>query len=88
MTDSPVDRRFIKALTGSDEVAAIINPDVSKHKDFGMLMSGEARLMASEIRHLPEDRKEAAIKIIEKGNIGLKWDNDKTCLLIRALISI
>ncbi|MGG1453548.1 hypothetical protein ABE325_21810 [Bacillus licheniformis] len=81
MTDSPVDRRFIKALTGSDEVAAIINPDVSKHKDFGMLMSGEARLMASEIRHLPEDRKEAAIKIIEKGNIGLKWDNDKNLFI-------
>ncbi|MBO3794276.1 hypothetical protein [Bacillus subtilis] len=77
MTDSPVDRRFIKALTGSDDISAIINPDVSKHKDFGMLMSGEARLMASEIKRLPEDRKKTAIQIVENGDIGLKWDKEK-----------
>ncbi|MCY8466560.1 hypothetical protein [Bacillus atrophaeus] len=81
MTDSPVDRKFIQALTGSNDVAAIINPDVSKHKDFGMLMSGEARLMASEIKSLPNDRKQAAIRIIENGDIGLKWDKEKNLFI-------
>ncbi|MCD7910952.1 hypothetical protein KC480_05355 [Bacillus velezensis] len=77
MTDSPVDRKFITALTGREDIGAIINPDVSKHKDFGMLMSGEARLLAEEIKQLPDKHKKAAIEIVEKGNIGLKWDNEK-----------
>ena len=77
MTDSPVDRRLINALTGRDDVVAIINPDVAKHKDLGMLMSGEARLMAEEINNLPHQKKKKAIDIVEKGGIGLTW-NEKT----------
>lgn len=76
MTDSPVDRRLITALTGRDDVVAIINPDVAKHKDLGMLMSGEARLMAEEIQNLPHAKQLKAIDIIEKGGIGLTWDKE------------
>lgn len=74
MTDSPVDRRFIEALTGRSDIAAIINPDVAKHQDFGMLMSGEARYMAEEVGKLTGALQKQAIDIIESGGIGLKWD--------------
>ncbi|PVC75074.1 hypothetical protein C2I27_04095 [Priestia megaterium] len=76
MTDSPVDRRFIQALTGRDDIVAIINPDVAKHKDFGMLMSGEARLLAEGVNELSPKKKQQAIQIIENGNVGLTWNEE------------
>src|SRR5690606_33991797 len=75
MTDSPVDRRLIQAVTGRDDITAIINPDVAKHKDFGMLMSGEARVMAEGVLQLNEKDRAVALKIIEDGKIGLKWND-------------
>ncbi len=75
MTDSPVHRSLIQAVTGRDDIVTIINPDVAKHKDYGMLMSGEARLMAESIQQLNEKDKLEAIRIIEKGKIGLTWDD-------------
>ncbi len=76
MTDSPVHRSLIQAVTGRDDIVAIINPDVAKHKDYGMLMSGEARLMAESIHQLNGKDKLEAIRIIEKGKVGLTWDKD------------
>lgn len=76
MTDSPVDRRFIKALTGRDDVGIIMNPDVAKHMDYGMLMSGEARIFAQGVNQLTGEAQERAIRIIEDGGIGLKWDSN------------
>lgn len=76
MTDTVASRKLITALTGRDDVGVIINPDVAKHRDFGMLMSGEARLMADEINKLKPKKKKTAIDIIEGGEIGLKWNEE------------
>ncbi|MRC76411.1 MULTISPECIES: ribonuclease H-like domain-containing protein [Bacillus cereus group] len=76
MTDTNADRRLIEAVTGSKDIVAIINPDVAKHKDFGMLMSGEARILSDYVGGMKKNnQRKSAINIIENGNIGLTWDD-------------
>lgn len=53
MTDTPIVRQLLQYITGSDDIVMAFNPDVEKHKDFGMIMSGQARLLAEHVNQLP-----------------------------------
>jgi uncharacterized protein YoaH (UPF0181 family) len=77
MTDSPVDRRFIEYITGRDDIVAIINPDVAKHRDFGMLMSGEARLLSEYAKSIrKKSQRDSFIATVHNQNIGLQWNDE------------
>lgn len=77
LTDTNADRKLIEAVTGEKDIVAIINPDVAKHRDFGMLMSGDARILSDYVGTMKKNNKQKkAINIIEKGNIGLSWDSN------------
>lgn len=75
-TDTTVDRRLIRAITGENDIVAIINPNVYKHKDFGMLMAGEARMLSEYVMGLGKKKREKVIRMVENAGVGLIWDEN------------
>jgi len=76
-TDTVVSRELMKYLTGSDDVMAIYNPDVKKHKDFGAMMTGQAKLLADHIQDMNPAQQERALAAVRESGIGLDWQGDR-----------
>lgn len=74
-TISPMNQKFINAMTGREDIIGFFNPDVGKHGDYRLLMSGEARYMAEELQNMGKKARAKALKIIENAGLGLQWDN-------------
>ncbi|WDI05119.1 hypothetical protein PUW25_25260 (plasmid) [Paenibacillus urinalis] len=76
-TDTTVSRELMRYLTGSDDITAIYNPDVGKHKDFGAMMTGQAKLLADHIQGMSPEQQQRAIRAVEESGIGLNWNEDR-----------
>jgi DNA polymerase III epsilon subunit-like protein len=77
-TDGPaISRRLMQLITGADDVVAIYNPNVAKHKDLGMILTGQAKLVGEAVMKLDAEKRQQAIDIIHKSNVGLQWDGNQ-----------
>ncbi len=74
-TDTSVSRETMRAITGSDDVMGVYNPNVAKHKDFGAMMTGQAKLLADHINDMNPEDQARALRTVEESNLGLKWNN-------------
>ena len=62
MTDVPISRRLMSAITGDDSVSMILNPNIKKHRDYGMFLSGKAKILADYAHQLSNDLVQATIE--------------------------
>src|SRR5690606_28496719 len=60
-TVNPFSQRVMEAITGSKEVVAIMNPNVEKHLDLGMLYESKAGLFSQKARQLLAQGETAAL---------------------------
>lgn len=77
-TAHTVSQDFLHYFTGDKEIAAIMNPNVFKHLDLGMLFESKAGLFGKRARELangsPKDKKTLAALNEEVKKVGLEWD--------------
>lgn len=67
---------FLEMLTGSREVAAVMNPNVLKHKDMGMLYESKAGLFGQKaLEYIRTGNKQGLADLNEDvKSVGLEWD--------------
>jgi len=51
-TDFAISRDLMREIVGDDKISMILNANIQKHKDYGMWMSGKAKLLADHTRQL------------------------------------
>lgn len=73
-TDIGISRKMLAAIVGDESVSLILNPNIKKHKDFGMLISGKAKIYADHMQNIFEDLQEVEGKV---------HPNDKASILAR-----
>lgn len=74
---------LIGALAGDSEVGVIFNPDLVKHKDWGIWVNGRMRVIADEMRQNADAWDEdTMIRVGQKlEDAGYSWDSDKQSLI-------
>lgn len=76
MTPGPsFSQELIEAITGERGVGVIYSPNVVKHRDFGAMMAGQAKLIADKINRLEGRERTEFLNAVSR--IGLKWDEEE-----------
>ncbi|CDQ41807.1 hypothetical protein [Virgibacillus salexigens] len=54
-TDVSISRDLMSAITGDDSVSMVLNANIQKHRDFGMYLSGKAKLLANHAQEISSE---------------------------------
>jgi hypothetical protein len=58
-TDVTISRELLAAIVGDDSVSMVLNPNIKKHRDYGMWLSGKAKLLAQHAQEVYEQLQKA-----------------------------
>jgi hypothetical protein len=54
-TDVTISRELLAAIVGDDSVSMVLNPNIKKHRDYGMWLSGKAKLLADHAQKVYQE---------------------------------
>src|SRR5699024_4924092 len=54
-TNRTISRRLLAEITGDESVSVAMNANILKHKDFGMYLSGKAKIFASHAENIQNE---------------------------------
>lgn len=76
-TVNPFSQKFMEFFTGQKDIVAIMNPNVAKHLDLGMLYESKAGLFSEHARKLLAAGNKKELKKLNESvkEVGLEWDN-------------
>ncbi|MGF0347790.1 hypothetical protein ACQR3P_29540 [Rhodococcus sp. IEGM1300] len=76
-TEQKHSRWLVSALAGDEEVSLIFNPDIVKHKDWGIWVNGRMRMIADEMRNTSDSwDEETKLRVESKlSQAGYQWDD-------------
>jgi predicted PolB exonuclease-like 3'-5' exonuclease len=89
VTPSPVPQKLLQMITGDKDIVGLINPNIQKHQDFNLLLSGQSRILANHLSDLENQidqsqtqqqakkllqQKRNILQAIRENNIPLQWD--------------
>jgi hypothetical protein len=82
-TNFSVSHQLMQEITGNKEVSMVLNPNMAKHMDYGMYLSGKGKLLADFVNTTKNKKKrKQAIRMAE--NVGLMWDESGGMFMERA----
>lgn len=76
---NPIPQWLMDLIAGEKGVGAIYNPNIVKHKDYGMWLTGKAKLVADHLMSMGKEERAKALAAAEQelAAVGLMWKGDR-----------